>query len=215
MMSITEDLVSAGILEVVPEPTDNRFQMVNTGSVEVEVGEFLYALVRLIKPFRILETGTYKGVSAMYMALGLRDNGRGSLETIEFAEEHFDEASKLWTDVGVDDLVTLHKQDIREFKTDKEYDMVFLDSEPGMRFDEVVRFFKHTVPGGFILVHDLHHHLSQHPHEKFFGWPYGKIKREMVEWLQDDELRAVSFPTPRGFTLFYKTKADDYRWNKT
>ena len=74
----------------IPEVTDNRFSMINDGSVECETGELLNAFVRRLKPINVLETGTYKGWSSAYMAEGLRENRMGNLITIEYEQAHID-----------------------------------------------------------------------------------------------------------------------------
>src|ERR1035437_3057014 len=55
-------------LELKPEITDDRFQMVDDGAVEQETGELLYSFIRRMKPENVLETGTYTGISSLYMS---------------------------------------------------------------------------------------------------------------------------------------------------
>ena len=43
----------------------------------------LYALVRLTKPKTLVESGVASGVSSAFMLLGARDNGRGTLHSID------------------------------------------------------------------------------------------------------------------------------------
>jgi predicted O-methyltransferase YrrM len=43
----------------------------------------LYALVRLLRPAHIVETGVSSGVSSAHLLLGLRRNGRGTLHSID------------------------------------------------------------------------------------------------------------------------------------
>src|SRR3546814_9559653 len=44
---------------------------------------FLYALVKMHKPGRVLELGTGTGASSFWIARGLLENGSGSLLTID------------------------------------------------------------------------------------------------------------------------------------
>ena len=67
--------------------------------------------------------------------------------------------------------------------------------------------------GGFVFIHDLHRHMSQEPHEKFFGWPFGELPKQVKDWVKDGELRPFHFPTPRGLTGFYKASEGDYNWH--
>jgi predicted O-methyltransferase YrrM len=52
-------------------------------AVAPEVGRLFYLLVRTHKPSRIVEFGTSFGISAIYLAAALRDNGSGHLITTE------------------------------------------------------------------------------------------------------------------------------------
>lgn len=186
--------------------------MADDGGIEAETGEFLYGLVKVLQPENILETGTYTGISAMYMAAGLEDNGRGTLETLEINEFHINRAKELWNKVGLSHRInSIHSKSL-DFKPTKDYDLIFLDSEPEFRFKEAFEFFHNLKPGGYMLVHDLHRHLSQHANDEHgFGWPFGKLPEMIVDWIKEDKLRVFSFPTPRGLTGFYKPQESDYR----
>lgn len=219
MKTITDQLFEAAgdLIKLLPEVSDptSRYHMADDGGVETETGEFLYGLVRLLQPEFILETGTYTGISSMYMARALLDNDNPSyLVTLEVEQTHKDRAEKLWEKVGVSEVVKCILQPSLEFdfsKYDRELGLIFLDSEPEFRFKELVKFYPRLKPGGFFLVHDLHRHLSQQPNEEhFFGWPYSEIPDIIKAWIRSDKLRVVSFPTPRGLTMFYKPTEDDY-----
>lgn len=58
---------------------------------EHEVYEFLYGLVRLLKPKVILETGFYKGGSAMAMLRAVHENGIGEVYSCDTNGEHIRE----------------------------------------------------------------------------------------------------------------------------
>lgn len=195
-----------------PECTPGRqeYSMFTDGAVEVEVGEFLYAFVRMIKPARILETGTHHGVSGMYMAQALKENGRGELVTLEIFHENILRAKKLWGQTGVLDWAQAVEQRSLDFESKDSFDLLFLDSEPDTRFDELVKFYPHLNPGGFILVHDLHPNLSISPVEVngMKHWPYGDFRPKFGDLMKSYQLQTVTFRTPRGFTLFQKAASD-------
>ncbi len=52
-------------------------------SVTLEDAEFLYALVRLVRPKVVLELGTGYGVASRFIVEALRENGKGRLWTVE------------------------------------------------------------------------------------------------------------------------------------
>lgn len=213
---ITESLVnkSQGLLTLTNEVSDPtyRYKMFNDGSTEVEVAEFLYSLVRLTKPLEILETGTYKGVSSLYMAQGVIDNGFGKLTTLEIDLTVLNEAKKLWDACGVSSVINSLLQRSTDVQDNLQYDLAFLDTEPGIRFEELKMFYPHVKEGGFILIHDLHPHLglSNVENNGMMNWPYGDFRPFFGDLIKDGSLVTVNFRSPRGFTLFYKVnKTED------
>lgn len=192
--------------EVTPHPPG--FQMFNTGGVEVEVAEFLYSLVRLIKPGFIVETGTHLGISALYFALGCRDNAKGSIWTYEVIPELLTQAKALWSDLAIGALVNSHLLPSLESRIPSHLsiDLLFLDSEPQYRFDELLHFWDQVPPGGLIVIHDLHPSLGHHgqTHHGVYDWPYGDFREKIGSLIKDHKVQTISLPTPRGLTIFQK-----------
>lgn len=186
----------------------------NDGGVECETGEFLYSLVRLLKPNRVLETGTHYGVGASYMGMGLKDNGFGKLDTLEFLPEIHAVARKRIETMGLTDYVNMHLTDAAKFDASgKKYKLVLLDTEPQTRFAEFLRYLPFVDEGGFIFIHDLHRHMHQIPNEEHgFAWPYGVIPHGITQLVKDGAIRPFHFSTPRGLTGFYVVAKDDYKW---
>lgn len=187
----------------------------NDAGVETETGEFLYSLIRVLKPSNVLETGTHWGVGAAYMGQALLDNNHGHLDTIEFDPANIEKAKKRMVDLQLSDRVQCHFGDARTFTPSTDYGFILLDTEPQTRFGELVRYFPRLAPGGFVFIHDLHCHMHQIPNEEHgFAWPFGEIPEQIKTWVKDDQLRPFHFPTPRGLTGFYKPKAADYQWQR-
>lgn len=182
------------------------FLAYNSGGVEVEVGEFLYGLVRMLKPMRILETGTHHGISACYMGMALKDNGFGKLITIENVPDNVNRANKLFAQHELGKFIDIHIADVRSVELESNFELMFLDSEPIYRFNELERFYPHLMGGGYAFIHDLHRHLSQEGN----NMPFGELPFELNRLLADGELRNFNFPTPRGLAGFYKVHEDDY-----
>lgn len=61
-----------------PPPGRNPFGIPYTAD-----GKFLYALVRALKPARVLESGTNEGGSAVHIAMALKANGGETLVTVD------------------------------------------------------------------------------------------------------------------------------------
>jgi len=191
----------------------DQWSAFNDGGIECETGEFLYGLIRLIKPENVLETGTHKGVGGCYMAKALEDNDKGHLTTIEFLPELFMEASKRFEDVGLSHRVQKVQGDVADYQTDVKFDIILLDTEPNLRFKELLQFYYNLKPGGFLFIHDLNRHMSQHPNEEHgFGWPFGKMPTEIDQLVQSRQLNPLHFTTPRGLAGFYKAHPEDYKW---
>lgn len=189
-----------------------NYSAFNSGGVECEVGEFLYGLVRMIKPKRILETGTHYGIGAAYMSQALKDNGFGKLTTIEYIPENYQIAVMRMNVLELEN-VDLLMMDAGKFTPAMKFDLIFLDTEPQTRFAELVRFYDNLNEGGYVFIHDLHRHMSQVQVSQLgFGWPFGPLPDEIKQLVHDDRLRPFHFNTPRGFTGFYKVSKEDYKW---
>ena len=177
-----------------------------SGGVECEVGAFLYALVKIMKPTNILETGTYTGISSSYMAYAMKENNKGNLITFEVNRSYHREANKRWKDLKLSDYIDSRLQPSLDYTPDREFDLVLLDSEPNLRFDEFDKVIDNVVDGGLIIIHDLHPDLGQsgETHHGVLNWPYGVLSDRMVSMLKNHEMQTFNFFTPRGITLFQK-----------
>lgn len=192
------------------------FSSFNDAGVEVETGEFLYAMLRLLKPENVLETGTHWGVGAAYMGTALKDNQKGKLDTLEFLPEIRVRAIERMKTLGLEDVVTCHQGDAAKFTPSHNYQFMLMDTEPQTRFAEVIRYYDYLDAGGFVFIHDLHRSMCQgniNPDwPNMPSWPFGDIPAKISEWVNKDELRPMHFATPRGLTCFYKTHPDDHKW---
>lgn len=198
------------------DPTIRGFASFNDAGVECETGEFLYAMVRILKPLNILETGTHHGVGASYMAMGAKDNGFGLVTTIEFIKVHFDTACERFRKLGITEYMQPVLGDVQSFQSPHKYQLVLLDTEPITRFGELVKFYDQVEPGGYIFIHDTPRSLCQgnvNPdHPEILSWPFGDIPQKMRELVKNGALRPFHFPTPRGLIGFYKTHLGDLIW---
>lgn len=190
-----------------------NYQMFNTGGVEVETGEYLYALTRIMKPKLIVETGTHWGIGASYFGLALRDNGFGQVDTIEFDKHNHDKAGKVFKELGLGNYVKQTLGDSADYRPGSDIDILFLDTEPQLRFAEFLQFYERVTPGGFIIIHDLHGNMGQHDNEEHgFAWPYGPLPYGITRLVEVGEVTVAHTPNPRGMTIFYKRHPEDYKW---
>lgn len=119
-----------------------------------EEGEFLYGLVRAIKPRFSVETGTHRGLSSCYIGQALKDNGGGQLLTcdpVDLMQDAAIAAAGLSAQViyrqvrGVD--LTTHPSEI---------DFLFIDGFHGKTdvIDEFVTFRPRLSENAIVAFHD-------------------------------------------------------------
>lgn len=212
-MNITDYILSkTNRLTVSPEisPGDHGFSMFNDAGTEVEVSELLYSLTKVVKPKLLLETGTHIGVSSTYLAQGIKENNNGGkLITFEIIPVHLNNAKLLWQEVGVDHLIEGRLQSALDFEPrDMEFDMLFLDSEPQLRFNEFVKFWPNLKPGGIVAIHDLHPSMGHHGqvYHGEYDWPYGDFRVKLGPFIKNHQVQVIHPLTPRGLSIFQKTR---------
>lgn len=192
------------------EQTNKNYFMFNTGGVECQVGEFLYALTKMLQPNEVLETGTHYGVSSTYIALALKENKKGNITTIDCV--YYDQAKYIHNKTEVVSYITQLQMDATTFIPNKKYQIVLLDTEPILRFDEFVKFYDYVDDGGIIIIHDLHPNLSFNANQDkslpYEHWPYGDFRIKLGSFIKEHKVQIISFNTPRGLTIFQKNKSD-------
>lgn len=215
---ITDDLVKQGILKILPEVSDSEkkgYEMFDDGGVELEVGEFLYSLIRVLKPERVLTTGIYTGISDLYIAKALQRNKIGHSTALEHDRYHFDRAKQMWNKAGIGQLIDAVLTSSLEFKPEGKYQFMFLDTEPNIRFQELVNFYSFLDEGGYVFIHDLPRNFTQgnfnSDHPEVESWPFGNLPEQIKEWINKGELVKFHLPSPRGLVGFYKLHSSDYK----
>jgi glycosyltransferase involved in cell wall biosynthesis len=152
---------AAGIIQ--PEKTSAKprgkspqlWSMFDGYTAEVEVLDFLYALVRMTKPDRVIETGTWFGRSAIAIASALRDNGFGHVLTIEQSDEVAEIAARNIEQENLGELVTLRVANSLKIEVRHEgYDFALFDSDIPLRAAEFTKFYDKLEPGAIVVFHD-------------------------------------------------------------
>lgn len=98
-------------------------------AVSPAFGRFLYAMARACRASRIVEFGTSMGVSTIYLAAALRDNGGGHLIGSEFEPSKVARARANLDATGLADLVEIREGDALETLRDVggEVDLLLID----------------------------------------------------------------------------------------
>jgi predicted O-methyltransferase YrrM len=172
-------------------PHPERWRMFDSMTAEVEVLEFLRTLVTTIKPELVVETGTFSGISTLWIAEGLKANGRGRIVSCEFDSAIYENAKARIAASGLGDWIELRNESSLEMKVDGAIDLFFSDSDMPIREEEIRRFLPQINPYGVILMHDASSHL--------------KVVRDAAMKLEQEGLiSVVLLPTPRGLVLAQK-----------
>jgi predicted O-methyltransferase YrrM len=77
-------------------------------------GELLYSLVRASRPDTIVEFGTSFGISSIYLAAAVADNGKGHIYTTELSAAKVAAAQRNLLEAGLADKVTILPGDALE-----------------------------------------------------------------------------------------------------
>lgn len=214
MGAISSELIKLDpTLKIISEESNKLYDSFNDAGVECEVGELLYSFIRVLKPTRVLETGTHWGIGAAYIGLALRDNGSGRLDTYEFLPEIHAVADKRIKTMGLENFVKCNLADVTTLDLGaNQYQFIFLDTEPQLRFNEFIRFWDNLEDGGYLFIHDLHRHMHQIENKEHgFAWPFGLVPAFINALIDSGAVRLFHFPTPRGITGFYKVHHEDYK----
>lgn len=153
-------------------------------SSECEVTEFLYALVRLLKPTVVLETGCFLGVTSVAIGNALKSNRHGRLVTCDADGEMVAHVRQLARSSRLP-IQVLHAGSETVIRQIRTVDLAFIDSGYD-RAAEVTALVPRMARFGVIALHDTA------PHQ----WD---ISNEYFESLG---LQCLYMNTPRGLTLF-------------
>jgi predicted O-methyltransferase YrrM len=133
-------------------------------NVPPEDGRFLRLLVAASDAQRVLEIGTSNGVSALWMALALRETG-GSLITIEIDSYRVALARENFKKARMNDIITLIEGDAFEEipKLSGTFDFIFIDAWK----EDYKAFYDLTIPllerGGLLVAHNTVNAASDMP----------------------------------------------------
>jgi predicted O-methyltransferase YrrM len=151
-------------------------------------GRALYQLVAYRRPRRVLEIGTYGGVSTLYFATAARRFSPDGAKVTSVDIVDVNGASGPWKYIGlyrppVENAALLELGDTLEFRvassedylasSRERFDLIFLDGDhsPAVVYRELSLAFPLLAPGGVVLLHDYY------PDGRPFGGGKGKVIR--------------------------------------
>jgi predicted O-methyltransferase YrrM len=172
-------------------PHPERWSMYDSMTAEVEVLEFLRTLVTTIKPELVVETGTFMGVSTLWIAEALRLNGFGRIVSCEYDPKVFETARQKIEASDLRDWIDLRNESSLEMKVEGTIDLLFSDSDLPIREQEVRHYLPQISPFGVILMHDASSHMKQ-------------VRDAALKLEREGLISVVLLPTPRGLVVAQK-----------
>jgi predicted O-methyltransferase YrrM len=158
--------------------------------ISAEGGGLLYSLIRAAKPRTVVEFGTSFGISTLYLAAAVRDNGVGRVLTTELSAAKAAAARRTFAEVAVDDVVTVLEGDALETLAphlDAGVDFVLLDGWKELYVPVLQALEPHLAPGTLVVADDTEMDAVR---------PYLEYVRDPANGYQ-----STSFPVEDGMEL--------------
>jgi len=191
-MERTGDVMQPEYHRATPEcPHPERWSMYDSMSAEVEVLEFLRTLVTTAKPELVVETGTFSGISTLWIAEGLKRNGRGKVITCEFDPVVYAKAKSRIQESELGEWIECRNESSLDVKIEGAIDLFFSDSDMPVREQEVRRFLPQINSFGLIVMHDASSHLKT-------------VREAALKLEREGLISVVLLPTPRGLVVAQK-----------
>ena len=196
--SMPADEIVTDLIEETQDALPDRAGM----QVGGEQGRLLHLLVKLTGAKNVLEIGTFTGMSALWMARALPEDGR--LLCLDVSQEWTDIARRYWERAGVDHLIELELgpalDTLRSMPAEPAFDMAFIDADKGnypAYLDEVV---PRLHPGGLLVADNVlwSGRVVESADESEDTEAIRRFNRIVVD---HPELEAVVLPVSDGMTL--------------
>lgn len=125
-------------------------------SVSPADGRLLKRLVEETEAKRVVEIGTFRGYSGLWLASGLRKTG-GTLTTYDIDPAIAETARKNFARAGVDDIITQVVGDAHEEiqKLKGPLDLAFIDADKPGYLDYLQKLIPRMKKGGLIVAHNV------------------------------------------------------------
>ena len=169
-------------------------------------GRLLKMMVRMIRPQRVIEVGTFSGYSALCMAEGLAANGSGHLFTYEINDEQ-EPFTRPWIENSPwADYVTFLIGDagMEAAGLGERFDMAFLDGDKRTYVETYEALLPLMNPGAFILADNTlwDGHVIDPDYER--DQQTAGIRRFNDHVAHDERVSRVMLPLRDGLTIIRK-----------
>jgi len=132
--------------------------------------EYCYALCRALRATRVVECGTSHGVSTLYLAAAVRDNGGGEVIATEWEPEKAKIARANFKTAGLAQYIDLREGDLAETlkHIDGYVDFVLLDIWTEAVMPAIRNIAPHLRPGAVIIADNTTQ--ARPGYEKYFAY---------------------------------------------
>jgi predicted O-methyltransferase YrrM len=167
---------------------------------------FLELLIKVSNSKKILEVGTFTGLSALSMSLALPDDGQlialdKNIETNKIATDFFKKANQ---DKKIRTIVKPALETLEELKNDNlMFDIIFIDADKDNYKNYYNKVMQMTKPGSLIIIDNVLWHgevADKENNEKFT-----KIIRDFNTYVKNDKrTKQIILPLGDGLTICSK-----------
>tara|TARA_B110000444_G_scaffold85262_1_gene80600 strand:- start:1543 stop:2199 length:657 start_codon:yes stop_codon:yes gene_type:complete len=180
----------------------------NKKKMQIAVSQcfFLELVTKISKAKKILEIGTFTGLSALSMALGLPKDGflialDKNIETDKKAQYFFKKANQ---DQKIKTIIKPALETLVELKNDNlKFDIIFIDADKSNYKNYYDNVIEMTKSGGLIIIDNVLWHgevVNEDNNEK-----YTKIIRDFNTYVKNDKrTKQVILPLGDGLTICSK-----------
>jgi len=125
--------------------------------ISAEAGKLLYALVRAGRPETVVEFGTSFGISTIYLAAAVTDNGAGHVVTTELSTAKAEAARSNLRQAGVSEAVTILVGDARQTlgEVSGPVGLVLLDGWKDLCLPVLRQLEPKLAPGALVAADDI------------------------------------------------------------
>lgn len=184
----------------VPRERAHLFHSWHDGTTEREYLALLQALICVLKPASILETGTYYGVGTLAIARAIKTNGFGRLVSVDNKPECIREGRSMVHQEGVANVVDFAESDSIEFLkiTNRKFDFAFFDTLLSMRCKEFSTCMERGLlePRTVVAFHDTSRLRTNRNSE-----PDEETKIFWKDFLALPGIQFIEFPLSRGLIV--------------
>lgn len=165
--------------------------------ISPQLGNFLYLIARQIHAKHIAEFGTSFGISTIYLAAALRDNGGGKVFGSEIIPEKRQQALRNLAETGLDDLIEIYPGDAMQAFANlpAPLDLVLLDADKDLYLPMLHLLIPKLRHGAIVIADNI--------------FTFRKSLQNYVDYVQNPHNGFVSMTLPLGdgceFSCFLPT----------